>query len=190
LLINLFTEKIYLLLWFWFIGVFIVSLASLVRWAMFLLRGPRVQYLTLLMDVRDANSKHALTDFTTNYLCHDGFFAVKLIEENVSPVVTGDLLRALYEKFTGPSFSTSGRGSQSEDTAPLIRQKRANPSDGSHDSSGTLPPYGAGVYEPPRSYASLTKSTAPPYDKLTIDAEVLPPPPPLPPSAPLQLAES
>jgi len=90
LTINLFNEKIFMFLWFWFIFLAGATSVNFLRWLFRALYWPgHVQYVRKQIRVMDATPREAgtLGKFAENYLRRDGMFIVRLIGMNMGEVV-------------------------------------------------------------------------------------------------------
>ena len=90
LTINLFNEKIFMFLWFWFIFLAGATSVNFLRWLFRALYWPgHVQYVRKQIRVMDATPREAgtLGKFAENYLRRDGMFIVRLIGLNMGEVV-------------------------------------------------------------------------------------------------------
>nr|BCO10879.1 Limax innexin 10 [Ambigolimax valentianus] len=101
--INLFLEKMYLILWFWLILMVAFDSVNLLQW---IIRGLRphsgesflVKYLHL-MDVDTKEEKKDFVRFVHSYLRSDGVFMLRMVAENTSEIMVLDLIKHLWKKF-------------------------------------------------------------------------------------------
>jgi len=101
--INLFNEKIFMLLWFWFILLAGVTSVSFVCWLLRALYWPGyVQYVRKQIQVMDITRREAgtLGKFANDYLRRDGMFIVRLIGMNMDEVVAGEVLCGLWKNYS------------------------------------------------------------------------------------------
>jgi len=103
LTINLFNEKIFMFLWFWFIFLVGATSVNFLRWLFRALYWPgHVQYVRKQIRVMDATPREAgtLGKFAENYLRRDGMFIVRLIGMNMGEVVAGEVLCGLWNNYS------------------------------------------------------------------------------------------
>ncbi|ELU12855.1 hypothetical protein CAPTEDRAFT_167139 [Capitella teleta] len=95
--INLYTERIYMFLWFWFVLVLLVSFLNLFSW---LYRGffkfSRKGYVDKYLDLRDDSDRSALGVFVDGYLKLDGVFLLRLIGHNTDGVTASEITNSLW----------------------------------------------------------------------------------------------
>ncbi|VDN89176.1 unnamed protein product [Brugia pahangi] len=88
LMINMFNEKVYIFLWWWFVLVGTLSVLSLLYYVFALMLGSNQrQFVTrylrcagAISDFRDAKTEKYLHDFVRRFLRPDGIFILRLIE--------------------------------------------------------------------------------------------------------------
>lgn len=101
--INLFHEKIYILIWFWFTLLALISLLSMFTWfwRCFCLWDGTEYIFTKLINFQKVSKvqKKRVTDFVTKYLRHDGVFVIRLIEINVNSLVAGEITSGMWDNF-------------------------------------------------------------------------------------------
>lgn len=120
LTVNLFNEKIFLLLWFWYVFVASVTVYNLVAWFARCLYWPaQVHYVKKKLRALDAShrTKESISKFTQYYLRRDGIFLIRMLSMNISEMVAAETLVGLWENY-GPE-----RRMLSENPA---RSRRAN----------------------------------------------------------------
>jgi hypothetical protein len=117
--INLFNEKIFLILWFWILLLAAFNIGDFISWILRIINvNSRSEYVTrkLLMnaallapvdlDGDDADKKRKnLNDplkikrFTRDYLQEDGCFALRLLARNGQDIIVGEVIDKLYEHY-------------------------------------------------------------------------------------------
>jgi hypothetical protein len=103
LTINLFNEKIFLFVWFWFVGLALVTFVNFFQWLFRALYWPgQVQYVRKQLRAFDTTQREPgiLAKFTENYLRRDGMFIVRLIGMNMGEVVAGEVLCGLWNNYS------------------------------------------------------------------------------------------
>ncbi|ESN91764.1 hypothetical protein HELRODRAFT_70423 [Helobdella robusta] len=103
LTINLFNEKLFTFLWFWFVFLAFATAVNFLRWLFRSLYWPgHVQYVRKQIRVMDAAPREAgtLAKFAENYLRRDGMFIVRLIGMNMGEVVAGEVLCGLWNNYS------------------------------------------------------------------------------------------
>ncbi|CAD5126051.1 unnamed protein product [Dimorphilus gyrociliatus] len=105
--INMYNEKVYVFLWFWFLFVALLTTLNLLLWIVrSLWYGGKVNYIFnhLSKDDRESlentgNSKR-LQKFVTRYLRSDGVFLIRLINHNMSKRTTDEITSMLFNLWT------------------------------------------------------------------------------------------
>nr|CDP94486.1 BMA-INX-5, isoform b [Brugia malayi] len=100
LMINMFNEKVYIFLWWWFVLVGTLSVLSLLYYVFALMLGSNQrQFVTrylrcagAISDFRDPKTEKYLHDFVRRFLRPDGIFILRLIEVSYQFTNGGDLL--------------------------------------------------------------------------------------------------
>jgi hypothetical protein len=102
--INLFNEKIFIVLWFWYLLVAVISAFNYLCWLYHVLRrGNRYafvkKFLKLGGDLRSTSERKLAIQFANEYLRDDGVFVLKMVAENSSELVLNDLVNHLWVLF-------------------------------------------------------------------------------------------
>ncbi len=99
--INLFNEKIFLFLWFWFVLVASVTMLSFLQW---LLRSVNhrgqaafVKQELVALGRISRETEGRTYKFTSEYLKQDGVFILRLIMKNAGEVIAAEVLSGLWE---------------------------------------------------------------------------------------------
>ncbi|OAF67535.1 Innexin unc-9 [Intoshia linei] len=98
--INLFNEKIYIIIWFWFILVTILSFVSLSSW-MFEIISVKVQnrYVNRQLSavgVLTRDHQINIKKFCKFYLKTDGIFIIRLVAKNAGDLIAAEILSGLW----------------------------------------------------------------------------------------------
>ena len=101
--INMFLEKMYLILWFWLILLLVADMINFGQWlfrALFPRAGERflAKYL-LLLGIDKKKEKVLFKKFVNNHLHPDGIFMLRIVAGNTSEILTLDLVRHLWDRF-------------------------------------------------------------------------------------------
>ena len=114
--INLFNEKIFLVVWFWLVFVLVVTTLSLLMWIgrFAYLPGQR-HYVKrhLAFEQRlntDNERKRRAREFVRQYLSQDGVFILRLLAHNTSTVTATEFVTALWDNFKDKHFMTRSDG--------------------------------------------------------------------------------
>ncbi|KAI1730851.1 innexin domain-containing protein [Ditylenchus destructor] len=106
LMINMFNEKIYLFIWWWFLVVAIATLANLFYWLSMSMSDAQqtsfvTQYLRVyhLLKSDDLNEREAVNKFVHHHLRSDGVFLLRLISMNAGDLITTDIVYSLWHQF-------------------------------------------------------------------------------------------
>ena len=101
--INLFNEKIYTFLWFWFVFVAAATVLSMLWWLIRMIYFPRlVSYVRtklVAMDCLDHATDSEVKKFATEYLCRDGILVLLLVAENSSDLIASELVCAIFKNY-------------------------------------------------------------------------------------------
>jgi innexin len=146
--INLFNEKIFMLVWFWLALVSIINLYDLLAWLLRCffsnIRYQYVKYRIELMQQESHLRKFICKDFVFRYLQQDGCLVLRLVEMNSSDLVASELINALWSKYTekyrtgSSGGNTGGGGSHSQSGGAIMRGRhRSGARDGSPNKDPT-----------------------------------------------------
>ncbi|CAL8081905.1 unnamed protein product [Calicophoron daubneyi] len=118
--INMFNEKIFIFLWFWFVLVAAVNTSSFLYWSYkSSFHGPRVHFIRKFLKLRDAlepGDKKRTFAFVDSFLRQDGVFIVRLIAQNAGELVASEVVEKLWVLYkTRQNVSTVRLGA----TSPL-----------------------------------------------------------------------
>jgi hypothetical protein len=99
LMINMFNEKIYLFLWWWFLIVAVLTIINFIYWLIISLVphfgqdfvGRYLQYKGIVL-----GSRKGLESFVDNSLRKDGVTVLRLISDNCGDVVTAEIVHHLW----------------------------------------------------------------------------------------------
>ena len=104
--INLFNERIYLFIWFWFLAMSVITLFGIIMWALrFLVGFHRRRYILHHLKATGSYSAElkedqlALDGFIKDYLQPDGFLVLRLVDINTNKVTMNDFLARLWETY-------------------------------------------------------------------------------------------
>ncbi|XP_076458059.1 innexin unc-9-like [Babylonia areolata] len=121
--INLFNEKIFIVLWFWLFLVAILSWSNLAHWFFWVLvKENKVsyvkKYLKLTDQIHTSKDKILCRKFANEYLRDDGIFVLRVVGLNSSELALKDLILKLWKTFnTNYSLGEPGRERRPSDVA-------------------------------------------------------------------------
>lgn len=190
--INMFNEKIFIFLWFWFILVSAVSISSFLYWSYkSSFRSNRIHFIRKFLKLRDSlepGEKKRSYAFVDSYLRQDGVFILRLVAQNAGELVASEIVEKLWQMFKRrQSLPTtekvranevgwkSGVSGHSHIHSPPMRAPRSSelsptsitsPSINAPTNHGPKHPFGSGL-PPPPSVPAAQYAMPPP----------LPPPP-------------
>jgi hypothetical protein len=104
LMINMFNEKLYLFLWWWFLFVAVLNCLNFLYWLFIsLIPSVRVNFVRKYLAAKgklDPTSPHGtkLRQFVNKVLRPDGVLVLRLISDNAGDVVTSKLVSGLWDK--------------------------------------------------------------------------------------------
>ncbi|KAL7672261.1 hypothetical protein ACOME3_007152 [Neoechinorhynchus agilis] len=102
--INLFNEKIFIIIWFWYAFILIASCFGFFKFIWLLLPWNRYKYMSRLLSVIRKNkfdlahTKHLQT-FTDSYLGKEGFLLIRLVTINTNDLTGGEVASVLWDNF-------------------------------------------------------------------------------------------
>ncbi|XP_050418388.1 innexin unc-9 isoform X2 [Patella vulgata] len=104
--INLFNEKIYIFMWFWFVFAAVMTCYSFVVWLWHMVfPTSRMQYVKKFLKIMDrlgsGPDKKLASRFALEYLRHDGVFTLRLIGKNSSDIVVAEIISGLWDIYRG-----------------------------------------------------------------------------------------
>lgn len=101
--INMFNEKIFIFLWFWFILVSAVSISSFLYWSYkSSFRSNRIHFIRKFLKLRDSlepGEKKRSYAFVDSYLRQDGVFILRLVAQNAGELVASEIVEKLWQMF-------------------------------------------------------------------------------------------
>ncbi|XP_069108617.1 innexin unc-9-like isoform X2 [Argopecten irradians] len=132
--INLFNEKIFIFLWFWFVLVATLACFSLLKTAIYhIFKQNKVRYvkkyLKISNEIHSNYDKKLCAQFAEGYLRNDGIFVLYMIAKNSTDLVVVDLMRELWKIFKAkhsPNNNVMNNHAGIEDTndmAPPLDEK-------------------------------------------------------------------
>ena len=104
LTINLFNEKIFIIVWFWLVFVALISALNALQWFARALYWPgQLHYVKKKLRAYEVThrSKGNLKKFVNYYLRRDGLFLIRMISINIGEMVAAETLAGLWENY-GP----------------------------------------------------------------------------------------
>ncbi|KAK6762135.1 hypothetical protein RB195_023015 [Necator americanus] len=154
LMINMFNEKIFLFLWFWYFMVSIVSITSMLHWILIsFLPGQHMKFIRKYLRATDlATDRQSVKKFVHKFLGFDGVFCMRMISAHAGDIMATELIVALWHNFNdrvrkSPIEMFEGGVSQSPSKLDanfktwLLGQTRAKPPfDGSNPTRGKKRP--------------------------------------------------
>uniref|UniRef100_F1L806 Innexin n=1 Tax=Ascaris suum TaxID=6253 RepID=F1L806_ASCSU len=107
LMINMFNEKIYIFLWWWFVLVGVLSVLSLLYYLIALTiatcqREFVSRYLRCMGAISEqwnVRDERHLNDFIKKFLRPDGVFLLRLIQINGGDLLVGEIVTALFNRY-------------------------------------------------------------------------------------------
>ncbi|KHN81112.1 Innexin-12 [Toxocara canis] len=106
LMINMFNEKIFVILWFWLLFIAFISSASFLYWTLTsVTHGTGRQMVSNYMEkiepsaMRSERRRILIDEFVSEKLRPDGLFLLRLIQSNSGDIITCELVATLWHKF-------------------------------------------------------------------------------------------
>ncbi|CAF2447870.1 unnamed protein product [Rotaria sp. Silwood2] len=117
--INIYNEKIFLLIWFWLTFVAVVSVYGLIKWLFYLPSCARINFIRRFLKANDVtyyrsstssstmdidSSNHQapvkrLEEFVNSYCRQDGLLLLRIIKKNTNNVIAGEVICALWDNW-------------------------------------------------------------------------------------------
>uniref|UniRef100_A0A914VZ00 Innexin n=1 Tax=Plectus sambesii TaxID=2011161 RepID=A0A914VZ00_9BILA len=103
LVINMFNEKIFLFLWFWFASLFLASFVNFFYWVSLLACGNQRRFIKKHLRRRRGRDpclpRKAIEEFAEQYLHADGVFLLRLLEKRAGSLIASLVIDALFNEF-------------------------------------------------------------------------------------------
>ena len=101
--INMFNEKIFIFMWFWYVFVAGLSICSLLHWISRVgLKSSRIHFIRKFLKLRNmihSSDMKMSCDFINNYLRQDGIFILRLMSQNVGELITSEIVDRLWKNY-------------------------------------------------------------------------------------------
>ena len=102
--INLFNEKIFIFLWFWYCLVAVMTAGNFLFWlwrALFRFNRAAYikKYLRILDEIKSIEDKKFAKKFADEYLRDDGIFVLRLVAKNSNDILLSDLISELWRNY-------------------------------------------------------------------------------------------
>lgn len=122
---NLYTEIMYVFLWWWMVLLLAVTVANLLVWLIrALFSNDRLKYIRIhlgMMGLLPDNKERVLSkDFTYNYLKQDGVFLLRMIGHNTNQITLNDIMACVWETWRHRHKDTPRDGLIPDDRYPLL----------------------------------------------------------------------
>ena len=122
--INMFTEKIYLFLWFWMAIVALLTVFSFLMWFVrVVFPSQRRSYLSQLLElagrIKNRASSQMVEEFTMGVCKQDGVFLIRLIEHNTSKITATEIVGALWDEWKDSENKNKRRERHAQEEALL-----------------------------------------------------------------------
>ncbi|GFR79180.1 innexin [Elysia marginata] len=136
--INIFLEKMYIFLWFFFAMLALINLYSLISWFLDLLTDRKTrQFLDKFAHVITPGKTPKNTEIrifnslARKYLKSDGIFLIKIIAVNTTDLLAADLLRQIWVRYK--------QYRQKQDSTPFLSDASEANDGNSHLGAAALP---------------------------------------------------
>lgn len=105
-MVNMFNEKVFLFLWWWFLIVSIVTCLNFAYWlGTFISPMSKRRFIKRYLKARQlintasAIDRRSVLNFLSDFLRLDGVFVLRLIGDNAGDLICTDIVGKLYEGF-------------------------------------------------------------------------------------------
>ena len=118
--INLFNEKIYIFVWFWFIFVASITCVNIITWlCRALIRKSKINYvlhhLGSVVKNIPREERRFCREFVDKYLKQDGLLVLRLVGTNANDLAVAEMLAKLWE-----CYRTKRGMKRPDPTAPMV----------------------------------------------------------------------
>lgn len=136
LMINMFIEKVYLFLWWWFVVLSVATILSFIYWlTVSIVSDMKRDFVKKFIRAKtgddvdsDKIKKKRFDNFIENYLTTDGVFILRLIAANAGDIFCMDIINSLWKEFkaTLPAEKPAMNGGHGDTKALLDSSKDSN----------------------------------------------------------------
>lgn len=105
LTINIFVEKIYIIIWFWFVILTCVTFFDLLSFVFrncfsFNRHSYVEKHILVFSKINSKNQKKILRDFVSKYLRPDVILVFRILSNNVNAMVVSELVKTMWDSFS------------------------------------------------------------------------------------------
>jgi hypothetical protein len=106
--LNFFNEKMYIIIWFWFVMVAIANLLNLLTWVLRVCsQRDQLRYIKhhlrsdkkLQLDNKNREHRVKMRRFVRGYLKKDGVLVLRLVEQNANGLVVSEIIADLFNYY-------------------------------------------------------------------------------------------
>lgn len=108
LVINIFTEKIFIVLWLWYTMLGFLTVASFLYWMyVSIVASTRIAFVVRHMALSELQrdrmeAMHSISRFTSNFIKIDGIFVLRMVAAHASALFCAELVQALWNRYLRP----------------------------------------------------------------------------------------
>jgi hypothetical protein len=101
LMINMFNEKLFIVLWFWFVALTFINIGNLFMWIFITVNESfGIQFIQAQLNFAGEKYKEKeIKTFIDNWVCLDGLTALRLVNSNAGDLVSSDIVAAMYHDY-------------------------------------------------------------------------------------------
>ncbi|CAF2043112.1 unnamed protein product [Rotaria magnacalcarata] len=149
--INIYTEKIFTFIWFWFAIVACASVYGLVKWCLYFTTYARTNFIQKYLEANeiryytstpsslsstgigsncdpdDQAPMKCLEDFVNNYCRQDGLLLLRIIKKNTNKVIAGEIICALWDNWKVMPQIRFHASSESDHCGQMLNLSMKNP---------------------------------------------------------------
>ncbi|CAF1260925.1 unnamed protein product [Rotaria sp. Silwood1] len=139
--INIYNEKIFLIIWFWLAFVTIASIYGLIKWLYYFSSNARINFIRRFLKANEIpyyrssklpsstiginSSNHQvpikrLEEFVNSYCRQDGLLLLRIVKKNTNNVIAGEIICALWDNWKVMPQIRSNVSSESDNGGQLI----------------------------------------------------------------------
>jgi len=149
LVINIFNEKIFILLWFWYVILAFCTLGSFVYWMIiisFSCFGSNFVKSNLELSELEIDSKREqkkVVEFVNDYLKMDGIFVLRMVSLHAGVIFGTELVSELYKSYhkiedPGTPYPVPSYYESNIQASSVRKRKRSKQYDDDDDEGGTM----------------------------------------------------
>uniref|UniRef100_A0AC34GWD4 Innexin n=1 Tax=Panagrolaimus sp. ES5 TaxID=591445 RepID=A0AC34GWD4_9BILA len=150
-MINMFNEKLFIILWFWFVALTILNVFNLAYWFFTtFIDSWKIYFVQAQLNFADVKyTNDVIPEFIHKWITMDGITAIRLISANCGDLISSDIVAAMFHDFVKDQEKTAKERSSKK---PLPKDNDdsdlLDPVVGGHGGAPELPKKGSNLLDP------------------------------------------